>query len=132
MKSSRTWALVTAALVIWGAVMVWTVFTTVMRTGGTPWLAAAVGFAVLITGCVGLYVIEKPPPPADPVPDRPHVLVDWHLSDVCLTVTCPCPQSRQQARHVDGYTFGRFRCPDCGEQYQLPEIVRAHSPTERN
>lgn len=124
---SRAWRVFTLILLAPAMAGLLHVYITVFSTGGAPLLAAAIALVCLLIGCVALYVHEKP---KDPPRTQPFVQVDWALSDVCLHVSCPCPQSANKVHHLDGYTFGRFRCPDCGNRFTLPTRLDAHQLAE--
>lgn len=121
MKRSLPWAAFTGLLIAAGGTTTYVVVQTALNTGQAPPVAAVTGFALLWGGGLALYSREKPPPPA--TMERPTVVIDWHLTDVCATITCPCDDT---PRHMDGYMFGRFRCPTCGRFFQLKDRVDAH------
>lgn len=115
----------TAVLITAGTAGMFAVFIVALSTGAVPVVAVASAGAVLFGGAVALYVRERP---AAVPPVSPRVDVDWAVSDVCLTVSCPC--TPHITRTVDGYTFGRFRCPVCGDRYVLPTKFGAYRLAE--
>lgn len=119
------WRIVAAILLIAGMAGVFYVYIIVLSTGTTPILAGGLAFACMMTGVIALYAHAKPEPTTRP---KPYVQVDWHLSDVCLLMSCSCNPTL--TRHVDGYNFGRLRCPDCGERFELPTRLEAQHMTE--
>lgn len=122
---SRAWRAFTLILLVPAMAGLLHVYITVFSTGAAPLLAAAIALICLLIGCVSLYVHEKPKLPPR---TQPSVQVDWAMSDVCLHVSCTCNPTK--THHLDGYTFGRFRCPDCGDRFALPTRLDAHHLTE--
>lgn len=121
--NSKNWYV--AALFLGGCAAMWFGWTEFMRTGDARWIVAmGFGFGVLIAAGIFLHVGDKPAPP-DNFEGRAHVDIDWHLSDVCLRVTCPCT-TPAVTRHLDGYTFGRFRCPECKTSYRIVLTLPAY------
>lgn len=117
---SRRWGLYVLALLALGGALMWLGVTGTLR-GEPAYLAVAgLGYVGLFGAGVALHPHEKPTRQPE---NQARVIVDWAVSDVCLNVICPCPRSGGRIRHLDGYTFGRFRCPDCAQTYQLlPQV----------
>lgn len=122
---SLSWRVFAAVLVLAGMAGMFFVFTTALSTGSVPLVAVVVAMFVLLAGSVALYVHTKP---GEETPAAPWVRVDWSMSDVCLHVSCTCSPDR--VHHLDGYTFGRFRCPDCGQRFRLPARLEASRVTD--
>lgn len=121
MKRSLPWAAFTGLLIAAGGTTTAVVIITAMTTGAAPPIAAAVGAVLLWGGGTCLYSREKPPPVTV---ERPTVVIDWHLTDVCADITCPC--TPHTTHHLDGYMFGRFRCPNCGRFFQMQNRFDAY------
>lgn len=112
------------ALFAGGSAAMWFGLTGFMRVGDTNLLVLiVVGFPMIVAAGVFLHVADRPRPP-DNFEGRAHIDVDWSVSDVCLRVSCPCTPAAM--RYLDGYTFGRFRCPACGTSYRIVSTLPAY------
>lgn len=118
LRKVSPWAIWVGALIIGGVVMTYTAFTTLLRGDNLSLPSVGLAFLVLVLGTITLYLKDKkeePPPTAE-------ITVDWYLSDVCLTFRCPC--SPLVERHLDGYTFGSFKCASCRTLWLIPSNQR--------
>lgn len=46
---------------------------------------------------------------------RPHIWVQWKGTDVCADIHCSCGE----ISHFDGDFFYFFKCPACGQHWQV-------------
>ena len=46
---------------------------------------------------------------------KPHIWVQWKGTDVCADVHCSCGEMS----HFDGDFFYFFRCPHCGQHWEV-------------
>jgi len=58
--------------------------------------------------------------------DKPHIWIQWKGTDVCCDVHCACGTMS----HFDGDFFYTFRCPGCGQYWEVGTHVSIYPITE--
>ena len=65
---------------------------------------------------------------------KPHVWVQWKGTDVCCDIWCPCGGKNELSNvptgHFDGEFFYFFRCPHCGQHWEVGTHVAIYPVTK--
>ena len=54
--------------------------------------------------------------------NRPDAFIQWKGTDACIDLYCTCGEQF----HFDGYFAYELTCGQCGQTYELPNMLRVH------
>lgn len=56
--------------------------------------------------------------------NKPEINIQWKSIDICADFQCECSNPADAFEfHVDGWSFGRLRCPRCKTVWRLAHSV---------
>lgn len=120
MNGSKIWLGFSSLLITGGCIFVFIVFTTAMSTGEFSLGAIISAFGLLLWGSIFFVLRENRPQFSSTSQPQPKIDINWYLTDVFVKFVCPC--TPHEVQEDDGYMFGRIKCQNCHEVWEIAPV----------